>query len=255
MTKHRTGVKPNGTVVIFGITSPIARFAAITFAERGYDIHVTARQEADIASAIADLRVRSPERHVSGSVMSAADADLPARIQTAYKTFQSDLVGAVMAWGSMADPQDSGFYAGTDIAAMAASNYTGPAIALETIAAMLSAGGFLIGISSVAGDRGRQSNYGYGAAKAGFSAFLSGLRNKMHSRGVRVITVKPGFVDTRMTFGKKGLFLVADPKDIGAAIANSIDCKCDIRYLPFFWRGIMSIIKSIPEAIFKKLKL
>ncbi len=115
--------------------------------------------------------------------------------------------------------------------------------------------GFIIGISSVAGDRGRQSNYVYGAAKGALSLYLQGLRNRLYPSGVRVITVKPGFVDTAMTYGLPGMFLVASPQYVGERIVRALERSADVVYLPWFWRYIMLIIKLIPEPIFKRLKL
>ena len=110
-------------------------------------------------------------------------------------------------------------------------------------------------ISSVAGDRGRQSNYIYGSAKGGVSLFLQGLRNRLNSKGVSVLTIKPGFVDTPMTAGMPKNALYSSPAVIGKGISDAIDNKKDIVYLPGFWRLVMFIIKHIPEGIFKKLKL
>jgi short-subunit dehydrogenase len=110
-------------------------------------------------------------------------------------------------------------------------------------------------ISSVAGDRGKFSNYVYGATKGGLTVFLQGLRNRLFHKGVHVLTIKPGFVDTPMTAGiKKGL-LFARPESVGAGIYKAINCRCNTVYLPKFWWMIMAIIKSIPEFIFKRLKL
>jgi short-subunit dehydrogenase len=106
----------------------------------------------------------------------------------------------------------------------------------------------------VAGDRGRQSNYLYGAAKAGLSTFLQGLRNRLFHANVKVITIKPGFVDTHMTYGRPGLFLVASPESVARGIFRAIAKGKDVVYLPWFWRPIMLIVQSIPEAIFKRLR-
>ena len=115
--------------------------------------------------------------------------------------------------------------------------------------------GFLCAISSVAGDRGRQSNYVYGAAKAGLTVFLQGLRNRLFRSGVRVITIKAGFVDTRMTFGRPGMFLVASPERAGRAIVRAISQGRDVAYVPGFWRAVMLLIRAIPEQVFKRLRL
>ena len=111
-------------------------------------------------------------------------------------------------------------------------------------------------ISSVAGDRGRQSNYIYGAAKGALTLFLSGLRNRLNPAGVQVLTVKPGFVDTPMTahLDKKGL-LWAKPEDIARSIWKGYEKGRNVVYAPIFWWVIMAIIKMIPESIFKRLKL
>jgi decaprenylphospho-beta-D-erythro-pentofuranosid-2-ulose 2-reductase len=140
---------------------------------------------------------------------------------------------------------------------MVAVNYLGAMSVLDQCAGVLAAGGngFIIGISSVAGDRGRQSNYYYGSAKAGLSAYLSGLRNRLSGQGVHVMTVKPGFVDTAMTYGLEGMFLVASPEDIGRQIVRAVGKRRNTVYLPWFWRYIMLIIRHIPEFVFKRLKL
>ena len=116
--------------------------------------------------------------------------------------------------------------------------------------------GTLAVISSVAGDRGRQSNYVYGSAKAAVSTFLSGLRQRLAKSNVDVLTIKPGFVDTPMTanIANKGA-LWAKPDQIAAGIVRAIDKRRSVVYVPWFWRGIMLIIRHIPESIFKKLKL
>jgi short-subunit dehydrogenase len=115
--------------------------------------------------------------------------------------------------------------------------------------------GQIIAISSVAGDRGRQSNYIYGASKAGLTAFLQGLRNRLHASGVKVLTVKPGFVDTPMTAHLKKGLLMASPEKVARDILRAAERDCCVLYTPWFWRWIMLIIKMIPEKIFRGLKL
>lgn len=115
--------------------------------------------------------------------------------------------------------------------------------------------GKLAVISSVAGERGRQSNYIYGSAKGAVSLFLQGLRNRLINSGVDVITIKPGMVDTPMTAHMPKGLLFANAKSVGKGIYNAIRKGKDVAYIPRFWKLIMFIIKSIPESIFKKLKL
>ncbi len=139
------------------------------------------------------------------------------------------------------------------------SNFEGPALVLGVFAERFAArgAGTLIGVSSVAGDRGRGSNYVYGAAKAGFSAFLSGLRNRLAAQGVRVVTVKPGFVRTRMTAGMKlPPLLTAEPEEVGEAIFAADEArKGDVVYVRRVWRSVMGVIGLIPEPVFKRLRL
>jgi short-subunit dehydrogenase len=136
------------------------------------------------------------------------------------------------------------------------TNFTGCVSALNILANHFEPrrAGFICAISSVAGDRGRQSNYLYGAAKAGLSAYLQGLRNRLFHAHVKVLTVKPGFVDTHMTYGRSGLFLVASPESVAKGIFRAIVKGKDVVYLPWFWRPIMLVVRSIPEGIFKRLR-
>ncbi len=117
--------------------------------------------------------------------------------------------------------------------------------------------GYIVALSSVAGDRGRMSNYTYGATKAGLSAYLQGLRNRLHRSGVRVLTVKPGFVDTPMTYGKLNPQspLVASPEKIAHDISQAIRKRKDVLYTPWFWQLVMGLICVLPERVFKRLKL
>jgi len=140
---------------------------------------------------------------------------------------------------------------------MITDSFTGPARVLHRLAPLIEerGRGAIVGVGSVAGDRGRLGNYVYGAAKAGFHTYLAGLRNRMGRSGVHVVTVKPGFVDTAMTWGLPGLFLVATPEAVADDIWRAVQKKRNVIYTPWFWRYIMLIITHIPEAIFKKLKI
>jgi short-subunit dehydrogenase len=138
------------------------------------------------------------------------------------------------------------------------SNYTGAVSILNIVADSYAArqNGTIVGISSVAGERGRQSNYFYGSAKAGFTAYLSGLRNRLFPQGVHVLTVKPGFVYTRMTDNMPlPALLTATPEQVAGDIYRAVLKKSNVIYTRWFWRWIMLIIRNIPESIFKRLKL
>ena len=138
------------------------------------------------------------------------------------------------------------------------TNYTGAVSILNIVAADYAARqkGIIVGISSVAGNRGRQSNYIYGSAKAAFTAYLSGLRNKLFHNGVHVMTVLPGFVNTKMTAHLKlPRLLTAQPEEVAEAVYKGTLKKRNVIYVKWFWRWIMLIIALVPESVFKKKKL
>lgn len=139
-----------------------------------------------------------------------------------------------------------------------ATNYTGAISIMNIFANEFEARkqGTLVGISSVAGERGRQSNYLYGSAKAGFTAYLSGLRNRLYKSSVHVLTVKPGFMQTKMLEGMKTpKLLTAQPREAALQIKRAIDKKKNVVYIFPIWKMVMLVIKNIPEPIFKRLKL
>ncbi len=138
------------------------------------------------------------------------------------------------------------------------TNYIGPALLMGLLAARFEqrGSGMLVGVSSVAGDRGRAANYVYGSAKAGFNAFLSGLRNRLANTGIHVMTVKPGFVSTRMTDGiKLPVYLTATPEEVAVAITAAIHKRRNVVYVRRIWRLIMFAIRILPEWLFKRMKL
>jgi decaprenylphospho-beta-D-erythro-pentofuranosid-2-ulose 2-reductase len=243
------------TILILGATSAIARATAAAFAARGASLYLASRDTEELTRIAADLKTRFGVQ-VRHGAFDAENTESHEAFWQGVLNEMPELTGVVLAFGYLGDPQAArNFKAGG--ARIIASNFTGAASILSLAADHLEAKkrGFIIGISSVAGDRGRQSNYVYGAAKGALSLYLQGLRNRLFSSGVRVITVKPGFVDTAMTYGLPGLFLVASPEAVGKQIAASLDKSADVVYLPWFWRFIMLIIKHIPEPVFKRMKL
>ncbi|MBI3513387.1 MAG: SDR family NAD(P)-dependent oxidoreductase [Proteobacteria bacterium] len=137
------------------------------------------------------------------------------------------------------------------------ATYTGAVGVLLGLAPLLEAGrrGHVVVLGSVAGDRGRLKNYVYGSAKAGLAVFTAGLRNRLFRSGVLVTTVKPGFLDTAMTWGLPGMFLVASPEAAARACLNAALKGREVIYTPAFWALIMLIIRLIPERIFKRLSI
>ena len=138
------------------------------------------------------------------------------------------------------------------------TNFEGPALILGILANEFEKrkSGIIIGISSVAGERGRSTNYLYGASKAALTCFLSGLRNRLFSKNVRVITIIPGYIKSSMTSGiKLPKYITAQPDEIALGIENAILNKKDVVYIKSIWKYIMLLIKNIPEKLFKRLKI
>lgn len=243
-------------VLVLGGTSGIGRAVAAAFARRGYEPIVTGRRQEDARRVAQDLGIR----YGGAGRGEAFDATRPetheAFIAEVVSTVGDRLAGIVAAFGILGDQRAARNDPG-EAQAIITANYTG-LVSVLTVAANWFEGrrsGFIVGIGSVAGDRGRQSNYIYGSAKGAAAIFLAGLRNRLHSAGVRVVTVKPGFVDTEMTYGSPGLFLVADPDTVGEGIARAVERGRDVVYLPWFWRYIMVVIRLVPERLFKRLNL
>lgn len=239
------------TWIILGATSSMARAFARNRAEAGEAVLVAGRDMADLEGLAADLEARGAP-HSAALKFDALDPKTFAAIRTALEDREGPVNAAVFV-GHMptqaevdADP--------SLIDQVAQANYAGPARFLHEIAPLIEMrGGTVVGVTSVAGDRGRFSNYVYGSAKAGFATYLSGLRNRLNRAGAHVVTVKPGFVDTSMTWGVEGMFLVAAPADVAASIARAVEKKKNVIYTPGFWWLIMTIIKLVPERVFKKL--
>lgn len=243
-----------GTVLILGATSAIARGAAEEFAKRKHPLVLASRDLKELSRIASDLQIRFSVPVTALSFQAENTSSHPAFFESLFLK-EKEIQGAVIAFGDLGGKIDLMNFA--DQEKTLRINFIGAASALSLIAARLTKkrDGFLIGITSVAGDRGRQSNFVYGSAKGALSIYLDGLRNKLFPEGVHVMTVKPGFVDTAMTFGLPGLFLVADPKEVGKKIVHALDSKKNVVYIPGFWKAIMAIIKAIPERIFKRMRL
>jgi hypothetical protein len=138
------------------------------------------------------------------------------------------------------------------------TNYLAPALLLAEIANRMQARnrGTIVALSSVAGDRGRASNYTYGSAKAGFTAFLSGLRARLFGTAVRVITVKPGYVATRMTASMNTpRILTAQAEEVATAVLKACRRRRDVIYVRTIWRPIMALVRLLPETAFKRMRV
>ncbi|QJD29408.1 SDR family oxidoreductase [Methylococcus geothermalis] len=242
-------------ILIIGATSAIAQATARRFARRGDRLYLLGRDPDRLDGMAQDLRIRGAES-VSYASFEAEDfARHPALLDQAYEAL-GGLDVALIAHGTL--PDQRACEASFDTARRELNvNALGTLSLLTHLANRLESqgSGTLAVISSPAGDRGRQSNYVYGAAKAMVTVFCQGLRNRLFGSGVHVLTIKPGFVDTPMTAAFDKGMLWAQPEQIAAGIEKAIGKGKDSVYLPGFWAFIMLAIKHIPEGIFKRLKL
>lgn len=244
-------------VVILGATSPIARAAAMEFAVRGFALVVAAR-DLDEAERIAqDLRVRYS---VTAQALQFDALDYERHDQflsQCQEILQTDGIEGIVVGFAYMPEQDEAQTDFEKARRTVDTNLTGAISILEVAARYFEQRqrGFITIISSVAGDRGRKKNYIYGASKAGLNVYAQGLRNRLHSANVKVTTIEPGFVDTRMTYGREGLFLVASPERAGRDIVRATLAGRAIAYVPWFWRWIMGAVCAIPEWKFKRMNL
>jgi short-subunit dehydrogenase len=241
---------PGQALLVLGGTSDIGRATALAFAEQGWIVQLAGRDEEALTREADDIRVRTGVA-VSVHQFDALDSTSFASFVASLPRLPDTVVCVVGLLGEQARAESDLEHA----TAIMRSNYEGPALILGLLAnRFLERGhGTIVGVSSVAGDRGRASNYMYGSAKAGFTAFLSGLRNRLATRGVHVLTVKPGFVRTRMTRGMKlpGM-LTASPDVVGGQILAAATKRKDVVYIFPVWRLIMAVIRALPEPVFKK---
>lgn len=242
-------------VMIIGATSAIAHETTKHFAAAGASLFLVARNAERMQTLAGDLKVRGAAK-VDTYTLDLALLDQHQALFDAAKTALGQIDYLLIAHGTLTDQQASQ----RDVALTLQeinNNFTS-FVSLLTIAANLfeaQRSGCIAVISSVAGDRGRMSNYVYGTAKAGINAFSSGLRARLAKVGVHVLTVKPGFVDTPMTAAIKKNPLYADPAGVGHSIYRAMIKKQDVLYTPWFWRWIMLIITHVPEFIFKRTKM
>lgn len=239
----------NETWIILGATSSIARSLVRDLAVDGAALLLCGRDMTEVTACAADARARG----AASARALPLDIRAPesfAAIRNAAEESEGRLNIAVFV-GSMPDQSaidaDPRLIDGT-----ITDSLTGPARFLHEMLPLLeSRGGSVAGVSSVAGDRGRVTNYVYGAAKAGFTAYLSGLRNHLGRKDIHVMTVKPGPVDTAMTWGMR-MPLMTTPDKVAAAIRTGLRKRRNVIYTAPIWRLVMLVIRAVPEPIFKK---
>lgn len=242
-------------ILILGATSAIAKHTTRLFAADEHSLYLVARNENKLSSMKQDMLVRGAKDVHYESLDLADDKHHADLLKRATETMGS-IDTVLIAYGTLGIQKHSEENFANTLKELQINCLS--VISLLTLLANqleLQKSGTIAVISSPSGDRGRQSNYIYGTAKGALTIFLQGLRNRLSKSKVHVLTIKPGFVDTPMTKDFKKGFLWVSPKVISKGIYTTIKKKREVTYLPFFWRYIMIIIKSIPEKIFKHLSL
>lgn len=223
------------------------------FASEGYNIQLAARNASRLEPLQSDLAIKYSSR-VSIHEFDALSFDSHARF---FAEIEPKPDVSICVFGFLGENEKAADD-WSQASRIIHTNYTGAVSILNTIAKFYAARqeGVIVGISSVAGERGRQSNYLYGSAKAGFTAYLSGLRNSLYHRKVHVVTVQPGFVYTKMTENiALPKMLTATPEEVADAVFHAVKKKRNIVFVKWFWKYIMLMIKNVPEVMFKKMKL
>lgn len=240
-------------ILIIGAKSDIAKEIAREYAKNGYNLYLAARDSKDLEDFANDINIRS-EVQVELKELDVIDFE---NHQKFYESLEPRPQGVIFVAGYMVDQKECE----TDWSKTLNTinvNFTGAVSLLNIVANDMEKRkkGFIVGVSSVAGERGRKANYIYGSAKAGFSTYLSGLRNRLYESGVKVLTVRPGFVNTKMTAGLDlPSKLTAQPEDVAKEIYNAQQKGKDVLYTKSVWKYIMTIIKMIPEWKFKKMSI
>jgi decaprenylphospho-beta-D-erythro-pentofuranosid-2-ulose 2-reductase len=240
-------------VLIVGAKSDIAKEVARVYAKNGYNLFLAARNANELEEVATDIRVRSSVE-VQLVEFDVTDFESHARV---YESLPKRPLGVIMVSGYM-NEQHKVQKDWSETLNTINVNYTGAVSLLNIVANDFEKEkrGFIVGVSSVAGDRGRKANYIYGSAKAAFSTYLSGLRNRLYESNVHVLTVKPGFVATKMTenldLPEK---LTAQPSEVAQDIFQAQQKGKNILYTKWIWQYVMLIIKHIPEFMFKKMSI
>ncbi|MFW5680211.1 MAG: SDR family oxidoreductase [Pseudomonadota bacterium] len=248
---------PDGLrVAIFGATSTIAKAIARRYAAAGATLFLAGRRQEELDRLAGDLRVRG----ATDVVVAAADLADPASHESliaAARAALPEVDVVLLAWGTLTDQGRAAAdldYALDELA----TNFTAPALLLLRLAAWLEpqGRGVVAVVTSVAGDRGRQSNFVYGAAKGGLQRFVEGLRHRLHPHGVTVLDVRPGFVATAMTehLPQNGP-LWATPEQVADDVIRAISRRRQVLYTRWFWRWIMLVVTALPRVVFHRTKL
>jgi decaprenylphospho-beta-D-erythro-pentofuranosid-2-ulose 2-reductase len=246
-------MKPS--ILILGAGSAVAEAAAEQFAEKGHPLFLAGRHQEDLRRIARNLTVRYQVTVKWGFFDADQREKHPLVVQNAVREMNG-LGGALLAFGARGNHQKA-LKDPLELEAIVSCNFLGACTVLHDLASYFEnkEAGFLAVISSALSDRAAKDDYIYTSAKGGLTLFLQGLRHRLHAKGVRVITVKLGNVDTPMTFGKQGLFYPVSPEYAGKKIAEAVHSTKEVVYVPGFWRYAMWAVKAVPEKFFKRLSV
>jgi short-subunit dehydrogenase len=242
-------------VIVVGATSAIAQEAARMFAQDGASMFLVARDREKLAAVADDLRVRGATR-VETSVINLLEWERHEELVESAAKALGGLDLALIAHGNLSDQAACESRVAEIVREMNLNCLS--VISLATVLGNYferQSYGCVAVIASVAGDRGRRSNYVYGTAKGAVDIFLQGLRSRLFPQGVAVVTIKPGLVDTPMTAALPKNCLFASARTVGLGVYRAMLKRKNVVYLPWFWRWIMAIVRILPEALFKRLNV
>lgn len=239
------------SVMVFGATGSLGQALCQKLAERGQTLVLCGRDKDELALMQANLQLRYGTR-CHFLVVDLADP------RFFSKVLRDALAEAEQLF--LVAGEDTPLATPLDYAALMQVNAVAPGILMESAALVWKArgSGLMVAVGSVAGERGRASNYPYGSSKAAVGCFADGLRHRLHGTGIHVMTVKPGFIDGPLTYGKLRGFmarLVASPERVADEILRAADRRCSTLYTPWFWRWIMVVIRAVPDRIFVRTSL
>lgn len=242
-------------VLIIGATSAIAEHCGRIWATRGNELYLVARNEAHLETIAADFEVRGASS-VAINCVDLNELDRHIDLLESAENAMDGVDVVLIAHGTLSNQKECELSVEETLADIQ-TNALSTISLLTLIANRFEAkkSGTICVISSVAGDRGRASNYVYGSAKAMVTAFTSGLRQRLHKSNVAVVTIKPGFVDTPMTAEFKKGFLWVKPDLVVQKILKAIDRKSDEVCVPLFWWVVMFVIRVIPSKFFKNIRM
>jgi len=247
------------SVLILGANSSIAKATAQLLAQQGYSLFLAARNEDELTKTAQDLTIRYPSIQIQTGIF---DATQPSEHDIFFKqvvTTMGSIEGALLCFGYLGN-QSIAATAWEESVRIINQNFTGAVTLLNCVAEYFTTNNaslsrFIIGISSVAGDRGRQKNIVYGAAKSALNVYLQGIRHQLGKHKVRVITIKPGYVDTPMTAGVVTSPLMVSPEYVAKRIVATLKQRRHVYYIPWFWRILCGVLCAIPERLFKYMNV